>query len=79
LGARCRGDFVTDRWSAYTWDLSWWRQLCRAHLLRDLAAMIARGGRSQERGEALRTQAHQMFHWWHRVRDGTLVHASFGV
>ena len=20
-----------------------------------------------------------MFHWWHRVRDGTLAHASFGT
>ena len=39
--------------------------------------MIARGGRSQEIGEALRDQVHQMFHWWHRVRDGTLAHASF--
>ena len=27
--------------------------------------------------EGLRAQARQMFHWWHRVRDGTLTHASF--
>ena len=27
-------------------------------------------------GEALRGQARQMFHGWHRVRDGTLTHAS---
>jgi hypothetical protein len=26
---------------------------------------------------SLRAQARQMFHWWHRVRDGTLSHASF--
>jgi len=25
----------------------------------------------------LRAQARQMFHWWHRVRDGTLAYASF--
>jgi hypothetical protein len=36
-----------------------------------------RAGRSAEIGEALQVQAHQMFHWWHRVRDGTLAHASF--
>jgi transposase len=55
----------------------WRRQLCWAHLLRDIEAMIERGGRSAEIGEALRTQARLMFHWWHRVCDGTLAHASF--
>ena len=39
--------------------------------------MIERGGPSQAIGEALRAQARQMFHWWHRVRYGTLSHASF--
>jgi transposase len=45
--------------------------------LRDIEAMIERGGPSQVIGEALRAQAHQMFHWWHRVRDGTLAHPTF--
>jgi transposase len=39
--------------------------------------MSVRGGQSQVIGEALRAQARQMFQWWHRVRDGTLAHASF--
>jgi hypothetical protein len=39
--------------------------VCWAHLLRDIEAMITRGGRSQEIGEALRAQAYQMFLWWH--------------
>jgi transposase len=77
LGERFWGYLVTDRWSAYTWYPPWRRQVCWAHLLRDIEAMIERGGRSQEIGEALRAQARQMFHWWHRVRDGTLAHASF--
>jgi transposase len=77
LGERFWGYLVTDRWSAYTWYPTWRRQLCWAHLQRDIEAMIERGGRSREIGEALRGQAHQMFHWWHRVRDGTLAHASF--
>jgi transposase len=77
LGERFWGWLVTDRWSAYTWYPTWRRQLCWAHLVRDIEAMIERGGRSQEIGEALRGQARQMFHWWHRVRDGTLAHASF--
>lgn len=77
LGERFCGILVTDRWSAYTWYPTRWRQVCWAHLLRDFEAMIERGGRSQEIGEALRTQAQQMFHWWHQVCDGTLTHAQF--
>jgi transposase len=77
LGERFWGWLVTDRWSAYSWYPTWRRQLCWAHLLRDIDAMIARGGGSAEIGEALCVQARKMFHWWHRVRDGTLAPASF--
>jgi transposase len=77
MGEQCWGWLVTDRWSAYPWYPTWRRQLCWAHLLRDLEAMIARGGGSAETGEALRAQARQMFQWWHRGRDGTLAPASF--
>jgi transposase len=77
LGEQFWGWLVTDRWSAYTWYPIWRRQLCWAHLLRDIEAMVARGGRSQELGEALQVQARQMFHGWHRVCDSTLAHASF--
>jgi transposase len=77
LGERFWGWLVTDRWSAYSWYPTWRRQVCWAHLLRDIDAMIARGGRSREIGEALRAQARQMFQWWHRVRDGTLAHRTF--
>jgi transposase len=77
LGERFWGSLVTDRWSAYPWYPSWRRQLCGAHLRRHIAAMIARGGRSRAIGEALRVQARQMLHGWHRGREGTLSHASF--
>jgi transposase len=79
LGERFWGWLVTDRWSGYSWYPPWRRQLCWAHLLRDIEAMIERGGRSREIGETLRGQARQMFHDWHRVRDGTLAHASFAA
>jgi transposase len=46
-------------------------------LLRDFEAMRGRGGRSEEIGEALLAQAHQMFTWWHRVRAGTLKRSTF--
>jgi transposase len=77
LGEQFCGILVTDRWSAYTWYPRRWRQVCWAHLLRDIEAMSERGEGSQEIGEALREQARQMFHQWHQVRDGTLTHAQF--
>ena len=77
LGERFWGWLVTDRWSAYTWYPAWRRQVCWAHLLRDIAAMIERGGRSREIGEALQGQVRQMFQWWQRVREGTLAHRTF--
>jgi transposase len=77
LGEQFWGWLVTARWRAYSWYPTWRRQVCWAHLLRDIEAMIERGGPSQAMGEALRAQARQMFHWWHRVRDGTLAHTTF--
>jgi transposase len=68
---------VTERWSAYSWYPTWRRQLGWAQLWRASEAMITRGGRSAEGGEALRVEARQRFHWWHRVRDRTLPQASF--
>jgi transposase len=77
LGTAFDGLLVTERLSADNGYPGRWRQLCWAHLLRDIAAMIGRRGSAQESGEALRGQAHQMCHWWHRVRDGTRKRSSF--
>ena len=77
LGETFAGILVTDRYSAYNWYPVRWRQLCWAHLLRDFEAMRGRGGRSEEIGDALLAQAHQMFTWWHRVRQGTLKRSTF--
>ena len=77
LGEAFAGILVTDRDSAYNWYPVRWRQVCWAHLLRDFEAMRGRGGRSKALGDALLAQAHQMFLWWHRVRDGTLKRSSF--
>jgi transposase len=57
------GWLVTDRWSAYSWYPTWRRQWCWAHLLRDIEAMLVRGGRSAEVGDALRVEARKTFHW----------------
>jgi transposase len=77
LGETFAGILVTDRSSAYNWYPVRGRQLCWAHLLRDFAAMRDRGGQSQELGEALLAQAHQMFTWWHRVCEGPLHRSTF--
>jgi transposase len=77
LGEEFSGILVTDRYSAYNWYPVRGRQVCWAHLLRDFEAMRDRGGRSKKLGDALLAQAHQMFTWWHRVRDGTLKRSSF--
>jgi len=77
LGAQFSGILVTDRYSAYNGYPVRWRQLCWAHLLRDFEAMRGRGGRSEEIGDALLAQAHQMFAWWHLVREDTLKRSTF--
>jgi transposase len=77
LGEQFSGILVTDRYSAYNWYPVRWRQVCWAHLLRDFEAIRGRGGASEAIGDALLAQAHQMFTWWHRVRDGTLKRSTF--
>ena len=77
LGPTCRGVVGSDRWSGYTWIDVTQRQLCWAHLLRDFAAFVERGGASGRLGRALRAAAEEMFGLWYRVRDGTLSRAEF--
>ena len=77
LGETFSGILVTDRYSGYNWYPVRWRQLCWSHLLRDFEAIRGREGTSEAIGEALLEQAHQMFAWWHRVRDGTLKRSTF--
>ena len=77
LDAAFTGIVVSDRWSAYNWLLTLLRQLCWAHLLRDFQAFVERGGPSQSLGEDLLTQAHLMFEWWPKVRDGTMPRLAF--
>jgi len=71
------GKLITDRWSAYGQWAARDRQLCWAHLLRDFQAFAERGGSSTCIGLELLKQGRQMFHWWHRVRDGTLARSTF--
>jgi len=73
------GILHTDRHGAYNWWPTVLRQLCWAHLTRDLRAISERGGESERIGNALLDEEKRMFHWWHRVRDGTLARSTFIV
>jgi transposase len=77
LGPQFPGVLISDRYSAYHGVKR--RQFCWAHLRRDWQAFIDRGGSSQRIGQQLLRQTDEMFHLWHRVRDGTLSPESFTV
>jgi transposase len=79
LGAAFAGIVVSDRWSGYRWVPLKGRQLCWAHLIREFRQLAEAGGSAAAIGEALGMCARQLFHWWHRVRDGTLQRSSFCV
>jgi len=78
LGA-CFGVLVADRHGAYNWWSTRRRQFCWAHLERDIQAISEREGHSARIGHAMLEEIHRMFHWWHRVRDGTLTRSTFRV
>ena len=71
------GILVTDRYVGYLFYDTLLRQLCWSHLLRDFQAFAERKGRSAEIGAELLVLGRQMFKWWHKVRDGTITHATF--
>ena len=77
LGEAFAGILVTDRWSAYGWVKTVWRQLCWAHLRRDFQSWVDAGGAGVRFGEALLVQVKRLFKWWHKIRDGTLTREVF--
>ncbi len=77
LGAMFAGIVGSDRWSGYSWVDTARRQVCWAHLLRDFAAFVERGGEPARVGQALLDVSGQIFGLWYRVRDGTLSRAAF--
>lgn len=77
LGKTFAGYLVSDRWGGYNWVDLIRRQFCWAHLERDFKKVSERKGLSQKVGEALVELTHQLFHIYHRVRDGTISHTEF--
>ena len=76
LGADFAGVVGSDRYSAYTWLDETCRQVCWAHLTRDLQALMDRGGAAKPVGVAGLAVVHDLFLVWHRFRDGTLDRAG---
>jgi transposase len=74
LGEVARRVVVSERFSSYGWIEV--RQFCWAHLRRDFQAMIDRGGAAAEIGRRLLEHSNKLFHWWHRVRDGTMARST---
>jgi len=77
IGESFSGYLGSDRYGSYSWVKTELRQLCWSHLLRDFQAISERPGVSQEIGLALLAKGYRLFHWWHRVRDGTLSKELF--
>jgi transposase len=77
LLAAFKGVLVSDRYVVYADWPSRKRQVCWAHLMRAFQKMAERRGGSRRIGEDLLSAAELMFHWWHRVRDGTLKRSTF--
>jgi hypothetical protein len=77
LGKNYTGLVVSDRYSVYNGLDVEQRQVCWAHLKRDFKRIAERSGVSKEMGEALLKQTQRLFHWWHRVRDGTITTELF--
>ena len=72
LGSAFGGIVVSDRFSAYNHLPLQQRQLCWAHLIRDLNAIAERPGASAEFGAQLLELQQQLFEQWHRYKGGTI-------
>ena len=78
LGPTFAGFLVSDRWGPYKHVDVRRRQLCWAHLLRDFNWMLERStGDTVEHIEALQANAEEIFHHWHRLRNGELTRRGF--
>ena len=79
LGENFEGLLGSDRYSSYNWVDVKRRQLCWAHLKRELKSysilpqkIAERSGASRQVGRDLMAQEKKLFRLWRRVRDGTL-------
>ena len=79
IGDDYAGIVISDRYRGYEWVDESQRQLCWAHLKRDITAMCERTGASQAIGLALQRRQKRLFRLWHQLREGTLTRAEFQI
>jgi transposase len=72
LGEAFGGIVVSDRFSAYNHLPTHQRQLCWAHLIRDLTAIAERTGASGEIGLELLALQQQLFGQWHQWKSAAI-------
>ena len=72
LGNAFDGIVVSDRFSTCNHLPTQQRQLCWAHLIRDLTAIAERPGASAEFGAELLGLQQQLFGHWHHYREGKI-------
>ena len=72
LGSTFGGIVVSDRFSAYNHLPTQLRQLCWAHLIRDITAIAERPGASAEFGDKLLGLQQQLVEQWHCYTGGTI-------
>ena len=72
LGSSFGGIVVSDRFSAYNHLPIQQRQLCWAHVIRDLVAIAERPGASAEFGAQLLELQQQLFGQWHEYKKGAI-------
>jgi hypothetical protein len=76
LGAPFGGIVGSDRYQAYAHLPATQRQLCWAHLKRDVQYYRERAGPVGDWGALVLTQIEQLFTTWHRFRNGELDRAG---
>ncbi|MEI8384322.1 MAG: IS66 family transposase [Planctomycetota bacterium] len=76
LGNAYKGVVTSDRAKMYDFFLQ--HQWCWAHLERDFKTVAECGNKTASKlGHKLLDLTHDLFHQWHRVRDGTVTRATF--
>ena len=70
LGVEIQGFVCSDRWSVYGRLSPFCRQVCWAHLKRDLQKLVDRGGAAARLGKKLQRVAEEVFTVWRLFRGG---------
>lgn len=72
LGATFAGILCTDRYSAYNWVKTTCRQLCWAHLIRDIQKISERSGLAGKVGDDILGHICRMFRLWRLFKSGQI-------